>query len=96
MKVAPTRRGSMDSTPGRSGDSHPRRLVEERREEYVLPCPALPQLKFVRWTGEDSSRAEVRDFLSFFGGSSSRYQVSTTYLAVFHSISNSIDKQRLY
>ena len=33
----------MDSTPGQSGDSHPRRLVEERREEYVLPCPALPQ-----------------------------------------------------
>ena len=66
MKVAPTRRGKMDSTPGRSGDSHPRRLVEERREEYVLPCPALPQLKFVRWTDEDSSRAEeVREFLSF-------------------------------
>ena len=87
----------MDSTPGRSGDSHPCRLVEERREEYVLPCPALPQLKFVRWTDEDASRAEeVREFLSFFGGSFSRYQVSTTYLAVFHSISNSIDKQRLY
>ena len=66
MKVVPTRRGKMDSTPGRSGDSHPRRLVEERREEYVLPCPALPQLKFVRWTDEDSSRAEeVREFLSF-------------------------------
>ena len=45
----------MDSTPGRSGDSHPCRLVEERREEYVLPCPALPQLKFVRWTDEDAS-----------------------------------------
>ena len=43
MKVVPTRRGKMDSTPGRSGDSHPRRLVEERREEYALPCPALPQ-----------------------------------------------------
>ena len=79
--------------PGRSGDSHPCRLVEE----YVLPCPALPQLKFVRWTDEDASQAEeVREFLSFFGGSSSRYQVSTTYLAGFHSISNSIDKQRLY
>ena len=87
----------MDSTPGRSGNSHPFRLVEERREEYVLPCPALPQLKFVRWTDEDASRAEeVREFLSFFGGSSSRYQISTTYLAVFHSISNSIDKRRLY
>ena len=74
MKVAPIRRGKMDSTPGRSGDSQPRRLVEERREEYVLPCPALPQLKFVRWIGEDFSRAEeVREFLSFFGGSSSRY-----------------------
>ena len=85
----------MDSTLGRSGDSHPFRLVEERREEYVLPCPALPQLKFVRWT--DASRAEeVREFLSFFDGSSSRYQISTTYLAVFHSISYSIDKQRLY
>ena len=92
MKVVPTRRSKMDSTPGRSGDSHPRRLVEERREEYVLPCPALPQLKFVHWTDEDSSRAkEVCEFLSFFGGSSSRYQVSTIYLAVF-----SIDKQRLY
>ena len=57
----------MDSTPGRSGDSHPFRLVEERREEYVLPCPALPQLKFVRWTDEDASRAEeVREFLSFW------------------------------
>ena len=66
MKVAPTRRGKMDSTPGRSGDSHPCRLVEERREEYILPCPALPQLKFVRWTDEDSSRAEeVHEFLSF-------------------------------
>ena len=86
----------MDSTPGRSGDSHPFRLVEERREEYILPCPALPQLKFVRWIDEDASRAKVREFLSFFGGSSSRYQISTTYLAVFHSISNSIDKQRLY
>ena len=52
----------MDSTPGRSGDSHPCRLVEERREDYVLPCPALPQLKFVRWTDEDALRAEeVRD-----------------------------------
>ena len=66
MKVASTRRGKMDSTPGRSGDSHPRRLVEERREEYVLPCPALPQLKFVRWIGEDSSRAEVREFFLFW------------------------------
>ena len=66
MKVAPTRRGKMDSTPGRSGDSHPRRLVEERREGYVLPCLALPQLKFVCWTDEDSLRAEeVREFLSF-------------------------------
>ena len=46
MEVAPTRRGKMDSTPGRSGDSHPRRLVEERREDYVLPCPALPQSLF--------------------------------------------------
>ena len=55
----------MDSIPGRSGDSHPCRLVEERREEYVLPCPALPQLKFVRWD-EDALRAEeVREFLSF-------------------------------
>ena len=43
MEVAPTRRGKMDSTPGRSGDSHPRCLVEEQREEYILPCPALPQ-----------------------------------------------------
>ena len=46
--------------------SHPCRLVEERREEYVLPCPALPQLKFVCWTDEDASRAEeVHEFLSF-------------------------------
>ena len=36
----------MDSMPGQSGDSHPRRLVEERRVEYVLPCPALPQSLF--------------------------------------------------
>ena len=36
----------MDSMPGRSGDSHPRCLVEERREEYVLPCPGLPQSLF--------------------------------------------------
>ena len=36
----------MDSTPGRSGNSHPRHFVEERSKAYVLPCPALPQSLF--------------------------------------------------
>ena len=37
-------RAKMEPTPGRSGDSHPCCLVEQQREEYVLPCPALPRL----------------------------------------------------
>ena len=76
VEVAPTRRGKMDSTPGQSGDSHPRHLVEERREEYVLPkvlpCPALPQSLSA---GQVKILRELKKCanLFFFGGSSSRY-----------------------
>ena len=88
------RRGKMDPTPGRSGNSHPRRLVEEQREEYVLPCPALPQSLFagqVKILRELKKCANFFSFLVALPVRSRRYQISTIYLAVFHSIS--IDKQ---
>ena len=37
--------------PGRSGDPHPCHLVEQRREEYILPCLALPQSWFTEQAG---------------------------------------------
>ena len=36
----------MESTLGRSGNCHPQHLVEQRKEEYILPCPTLPQSLF--------------------------------------------------
>ena len=64
MEVAPARRGKMDSTPGRSGDSHPRRLVEaSRREEYVLPCPALAQSLYA---GQVKILRELKKCANFF------------------------------
>ena len=53
-EVAPMQRAKMDSTPGRSGDSHPHRLLEEKREEYVLPCPALPQSLFAEQVAQQA------------------------------------------
>ena len=44
--MAQTRHAKIASMPGQSGNSHPRHFVEERREAYVLPCPALPQSLF--------------------------------------------------
>ena len=87
MEVAPARRGKMDSTPGRSGDSHPRRLVEERREEYVLPCPALAQSLS---TGQVKILRELKkcaNFFSVFGGSSSEDSKISDIHDIFSSVS---------
>ena len=51
------------STPGLSGNSHPHRLVEERREKYVLPCPALPQSLSV---GQVKILRELKNCTNFF------------------------------
>ena len=68
MKVAPTRHDKMDSTPGRSGDSHPRRLRSrraKRRVRFTLPSFATTEVCLL--DSEDSSRAEeMHEFLSFF------------------------------
>ena len=39
----------MESMPRRSGDSHPRRLVEQQKVH--LPCLALPQNFFAKQVG---------------------------------------------
>ena len=39
--MAPMQCAEMESMPGLSGDFHPHHLVEQLREEYVLPYPAL-------------------------------------------------------
>ena len=49
--------------PGRSGDSHPRCLIQQQREEYVLHCPGLPQSFFAEQVAQQAQEVAREDAL---------------------------------